>query len=115
MSKLITTLSLMTMLFVLNGCGGSQSGLDGDAIMKQQIKEMNELAIDLEDGKIDREEMMVRSLAIGKKAGESGLSESEKNKLMEKYKAETDKVEQRINTALLMNAAAKMKEKRQRD
>ncbi len=106
MYKVLCGSILAVFLVSLCGCGAS-----GDALAKQQIAELNELADAFESGaeeaKID--EISERMEKTGKAFDELGLSDAQKKELDEKYATEMIKAQARIKKAAVSQMQEKMK------
>ncbi len=106
MYKVLCCSILAVFLVSLCGCGAS-----GDALAKQRIADLNELADAFESGaeeaKID--EISERMEKTGKAFDELGLSDAQKKELDEKYATEMIKALARVTKAGMAQRQEKMK------
>ena len=102
MKKAFVLASLVVLSFTSSGCGPSP-----DTLMKEQIKEMNDMADALENNQPEKvKEVEKRIEATNKKVEKLSLSDDETKQLAERHKDELTKATVRLQKAM-MNSMTK--------
>jgi hypothetical protein len=97
MRKLLVSASLVVLACGVSGCGGA----NGDSLMKEQVKDMNDLAAALESKAPEAKvkELSTKLQETEKKLKALNLSEDEKKKLAERHRDELVKASMRLAQA----------------
>jgi len=103
MKRFVATGFAFALLVVAVGCSGSATTpppapalMKGEAEIKELIKLQTEMVEAAEKDPKKMMEYMPKMIAAGEKLDALKLSKEDQDKLKEKYKAETDKLEERM-------------------
>jgi hypothetical protein len=97
MKKAVAWAGMFVLVFSVSGCGS-----DADSLMKQQIQLMNDMADAIEKGDESKaKELESKAKELEEKMKALNLSDEDKKKLAEKYKADLEKAMGRLMGAAL--------------